>query len=142
MQDHTPRLLCTLMTVPHLANTCVEHRVLTELRSVCPEARLWATCLFTGLTVDLDQPLSQLFTGNEELSSMLAKCQLRRLCVVINLEHYRELTLVERSAMTMDCDLYMSRSKVYSQMGRWLCTHELVCLVLSRSLKHPCIGQY
>lgn len=90
MHDPQSRLFDMLTTVPHLTRVCVDQHVLKELRSVCSEARLLSGGLFTGLTVNLDKLMSRVFECG--LSSMLSKCQLRRLCVVLNLEYYGEVS--------------------------------------------------
>lgn len=77
------------MTVPHLMTVCREAQALRELRSLCKEARLLSSGLFTGLTVQLDKPLSAMLSL--EFPTMLTGCRLRRLCVVLHMEYYGEL---------------------------------------------------
>lgn len=89
MQGQTSLFLTTLLTVPQLGITCLKEHVLKELHSISSETKLWCSGLVSGLSVDLDLPLNELYVS--ELLSLLSKGNLLRLTLVIYPEDYGEI---------------------------------------------------
>lgn len=90
MQGRTSLFVHTLLTSPQLGIACLKEHVLKELHSISPEAKRWCAGMITGLTVDLDKPLNELYVS--ELVSMLSKGHLLRLCLVLYPKQYGEFS--------------------------------------------------